>query len=233
MSLTRADLRSRVGGAIGLDTTTGSDELALIDSWLDEAVEQFLIETKCAIDTSQMNLTADEGDYTVPSSVLAFKRVWVVTSDGTDVPLEQVSSDEILNRRRYSSTGMWPSAFALEGYDFLRIDPPAGSSSDVLHMDYVPAPTSWNSGTPANDMPPFIPSWGHPALEEYAKWKAADWDDDTSSQIGLSYQKNWEAEIKKARMRLNKLAGGWAPARVGSRSRRRTIPTSPGVDTGA
>jgi hypothetical protein len=232
MSLTRADLRSRVGGAIGLSTAAGSSELALIDGWLDEAVEQFLINTKCSVDTSQMNLTADEGDYTVPTSVLAFKRLWIVTADGTNVTLEQVSTDEIIDRRRYQTAGSWPSVFALEGYDFLRIDPAAASSSDVLHMDYIPAPTSWNSGTPASDTPPFVPSWGHPALEEYAKWKAADWDDDTSSQIGMMYQKNWEQMLKDARRQLNKLAGGWAPARVGGRTRRRTVPTSPGVDTG-
>ena len=132
----------------------------------------------------------------------------------------------------FRSRKSWPSVFALEGYDFLRIDPAAASSSDVLHMDYIPAPTSWNSGTPASDTPPFVPSWGHPALEEYAKWKAADWDDDTSSQIGMMYQKNWEQMLKDARRRLNKMAGGWAPARVGGRTRRRTVPTSPGVDTG-
>lgn len=229
MSLTRADLRSRVAGAIGLSNVAGSSEQALIDSWLDEAVEQYLIETKCAIDTASLVLTADVGDYTLPSSVLALRNIWIVTAGGTRVNLEPVSTGEILERRRYASTGMFPMVFSLEGFDFLRISPNA-SAGDTLYWDYVPAPTSWNSGTATNDVPPFIPTWAHPAIEAYAKWKAADWDDDLSSQVGQAYHQDWEVELKKARSRINRLSGKWGPARPGRR--RNAVPTSPGVDTG-
>lgn len=227
MSLTRATLRSRVSGAIGLSNATGSSEQLLIDSWLDEAVEQYLIETKCTVDTAELALTAGEGDYRLPASVLAIRNIWLVTAGGTRVNLEPASTSEILERRRYQMSGLFPTIFSLEGYEFLRIEPAAQSSSDVLHWDYVPAPTAWAA---ADDTPPFIPSWGHPAIEEYAKWKAADWDDDTSSQIGVTYQKNWETELKKARTRINRLSGKWGPARAGGR--RRAVPTSPGVDLG-
>lgn len=230
MSLTRATLRSRISGAIGLSNTDGSAEQALIDGWLDEAVEQFLLDTKCTVDTANLGLTAGEGDYTLPATVLAIKNIWIITADGTRVNLEPAPTGEILERRRFQTNGLFPTVFSLEGYDFLRIEPAAGSDSDTLYFDYIPAPADWSGAT---DTPSFVPSWGHPAIEEYAKWKAADWDDDTSSQIGERYQKGYDDMVKRAKMRINKMSGKWGPARPGGRSRMlNRIPTSPGVDLG-
>ena len=232
MSLTLATLRSRVGGAIGLSTAAGT-ERDLIDGWLNEAIEQFLIETKCKVQEAVMNLTASEDDYTLPVQVLAFKRLWIVPDGGAStVDLAPAEIDEIRDRRRYASTGSVPAVYRLEGTDLLMIAPAAQANTDVLHMLYVPVPSLM---TAVNDTPLSvggIPSWGHPAIEEYAKWKAADWDDDTSSQIGERYQKGWDDQVKKARSRLNRLSGGWSPARPGGRRRRLRVPTSPGVDTG-
>lgn len=227
MSLTRTQLRARVGGAIGLSTTAGSSELALIDSWLDEAVEQFLLDTKCTIDTAVLDLTAGIGDYTLPTTALAIQNLWVVSASGTTQILQPVSTSEILTRRRYAAVGSYPMVYSLEGYEFLRIDPVAASSSDDLHFDYVPAPGDWSA---AGNSPTYVPSWGHPAIEEYAKWRAADWDDDTSSKIGETYQVNYDRMVKTARKRLNMLAGKWGPAKAGRR--RAAVPTSPGVDLG-
>lgn len=228
MSLTRATLRSRVSGAIGLSNVTGNPEQVLIDGWLDEAVEQFLIETKCTVDTASLNLTAGVGDYVLPSSVLALKRLWIVPSNGQEQDLEPESTTEVRRVRRYDSASN-PRIYSLEGSEFLLIAPVAVSSSDQLHWDYVPAPTAWPN--PA-DTPPFIPSWAHPELEEYAKWKAADWDDDTSSEVGQAYLKGWELGIRKSRGRLNRLSGKLSPARAGGSRRRRRVPTRPGIDTG-
>jgi len=229
MSLSRALLRQRVSGAIGLSNTAGGTEQLLIDGWLEEAVEQFLIDTKCSIDTASMSLTAGIGDYALPASALAIQHLWIVAADGTITILDPTSTQDILERRRFGATGYGPQVYAVEGYDFLRIQPVAQSSSDVLHFDYVPAPGAWVS--PTTLTPPFVPSWGHPAIEEYAKWKAADWDDDTSSKIGERYQQGYQVEVKKARMRLTRMAGKWGPARIG-KSSRRNIPARPGVDLG-
>lgn len=228
MSLTLATLRSRVSGAIGLSNVTGSSEQALIDGWLNEAVEQYLIETKCKVCDASLALTADEPNYTLPVSVLALQYAWIVPASGEPlVVLERMSTLDILNRRRYNTTGSWTTVYDLQGANLLLLDP-APAAGDVLHFYYIPAPTDMTATT---DSPSDsgIPSNAHPAIEEYAKWKAADWDDDTSSQVGETYKKGWEEWIKKGRMRQNRMGGKWGPVRAG---RRRQIPTSPGVDLG-
>lgn len=227
-------LRSRVSGEIGLSNAAGGSEQLLIDGWANEAVVEFLRLTKCYVKPFSMALTADVGDYDLPSSLLAFKSLFLTPNDGSNPPqLNAVSSAEIMYRRQYQSSVVRPNAYALEGSNLLMIYPNAVSSSDTLGGLYVPKPTEMSDAAhdPSTSTYGGIPTEFHPALEAYTKWKAASWDDDSSSQIGLAYKGEWLERVKEAKQSLNRKGGvRWAPA-VPKRSRR-FRPNSPGVDTG-
>ena len=59
-------------------------------------------------------------------------------------------------------------------------------------------------------------------VEAYAKWKAAEHDDDTSSEVGKRYFEEYAIGTKKAISKMN-LRGGrmLSPVRPGRRTRRR------------
>jgi hypothetical protein len=52
-----------------------------------------------------------------------------------------------------------------------------------------------------------IPVEYHPALEEYAKWKMADYDDDSSSQNGLLYQAEYMRLVRDAKRNIRQRGG--------------------------
>lgn len=225
--MTKGALRDRVASKIGMSST---EELTLLEGWIDESVEQYLAETKALVREAEMTMTAGVSDYTIPlSNIIAFSMVWIepASPNSADtVELTQVSSSEMLSKRRYEYTGDHPSVYQLLGMDMLRVYPvPTGT--ETLHMLYVPAPPALVAG---DDLTlAGVPLPDHPTCEEYVSWKAADWDDDTSSKVGQAYMQGWEVGIRKAKARRNRMDNGWGPARPG---RRRWIPPKPGTDVG-
>ena len=173
-----------------------------------------------------MALTAGVSDYTLPSGILSFSSVWVDPTNGEDVELDQVGSSEMLRRRRWEYTGDSPKVYQLLGMDLIRVYP-TPSTGDTLHVLYVPAPGALDN---TDDLSiEGVPLADHPVIEEYVSWKAADWDDDTSSKVGQAYQQGWEMGLRRAKVRRNRLDNGWGPVRPG---RRRYIPPKPGTDIG-
>lgn len=238
------DFRTRVSSEIGLSNRDGSSEQSLIDGWANDAVVQFLVETKCYIKSFTAALTADSDEYDLGSTVLSLKELYIVASDGTISPmLEPMSTDEILWRKRFPTEGWAPIGYALEGANLILLSS-AARSGDELHGLYVPRPTTMSDAAhdPSNTTYGGIPTEFHETLVQYPLWKAAIWDDDVSSagasrrgaiSMGGQYQGAWEEGIAKAKVRLNKKAGvRWSPARPGGRRKRSFIPTTPGVDTG-
>lgn len=221
--MTKGTIRDRVAAKIGMSS---AEELAFLEGWVDEAVEQYLVETKALVREGIMTLTSGVSDYTLPTGILSFSSVWVVPAVGDTVELEQVGSSEMLRKRRYTYTGDNPNVYQLLGMDLLRLYP-TPSTGSTLHVLYVPEPGSVAVGTDLSAVG--VPLADHPTIEEYVSWKAADWDDDTSSKVGQAYMQGWDMGLRRARIRRNRLDNGWGPARPG---RRRYIPTRPGVDMG-
>jgi hypothetical protein len=172
------------------------------------------------------------GDYNLPSSALAFKSLWVSPASGQTADLTRASSADIISRRRYAAVAVAPYLYSLEGANLLMLYPDAQSASDLLEGIYVPRPTKMSGAADDPSVAGFggVPEEFHPALEEYVKWQAADWDDDTSSKVGQRYQENWDKAVLAAKVDLNKKLGvRWGPARLGRRDR---VPTTPGTDIG-
>jgi hypothetical protein len=73
----------------------------------------------------------------------------------------------------------------------------------------------------------------HYIVELYVKWKAGEYNDDGSSQNGMTYLQAYNLEVKKARGRIRRQQGSRRPAaQAGRRTRRKYYPAYPSQDTG-
>lgn len=227
-----ATIRRRTARAIGL-SASDSDDTTDIDSWANEAVEQFLKDTKLNVKTASMSVTASSGDYTLDSDILALADLWYEPANGVqEVLLEPVDSREIQRMRRLQvSADISPRYYALQGAHLLMLYPNPESSSDLLHISYVPRPTaalSATSDSPSDATRGNIPTEYHPVIEAYVKWKAGEAEEHRPSESGMKFQAEYERGIAKVRGDLNKKAGVFkAKKRWG---RRPMWPITPGTD---
>jgi hypothetical protein len=209
-----------------------SGDLARIDSWANEAVLQFLKDTKINVLQASLSLTAGTPDYTLDTDILSFTDVWLDSASGQDGPLEPMDSREILRRRLGASTaGVSPMYYGMQGANLLMLYPSPASNSDKLNITYVPRPTSTLSATadtPSASAYGGIPTEYHTILEAYIKWKACEAEEHKASENGQMFMAEYNTGIARVRRDLNLKAGAFkAPARYGRNIR---YPVNPGVD---
>lgn len=230
-----AQFRSRVQNVIGLNSTT---EVSLIDGWVNDAVVDFLSKTKVHKRLFTMNCTADEMEYTLDSDILALENLYLVPADtGQQSRLLEPAdvSDILMSSFQEGSSGEnGTTHYALQGAHLLLLYPAPVSSTDALRGIYVPLPTAMaaTADSPASSAYGGIPVEFHPTLEAYAKWKAAEYDDDESSGAGQAFMEEYERGVAMAKMSVNRKSGSrLSGASWGKRGRRRTS-LNPGVDLG-
>lgn len=201
---TFSQLKTRVTRKLKLDSTAGSDEQDMVGEHLNEAVNEVLLETHCHLSVSTATLTANEGDYELDTDILAIHKV--IDSDA--VPLERVTEAEIDEYRRASSSASSVMRYAVAGSNMLMVWPePASAVTLTFYYVPRPAPMSSDSHDPSNATYGGIPSEFHKALEFYACWQAADFDDDSTSNQGDRYFGQYQAWLAKIR-KAQKLKGG-------------------------
>jgi hypothetical protein len=208
LSLTVLQLQTRVARAIGLSLTVTAD-MALMLDWYNEAVEQFLRETKVNIRPASLSLTAGQSDYTLDTDIMAMQAVWYEPGDGTQSLMQAISPEDMYLNRMVEVTGGGPPTFyALLGAHTLMIDP-SPSAGDAINMLYVPRPAAMaaSSDSPAATAMGNIPSEYHPLLEAYVKWKAGQAEEHRPSENGLQYQSEWERGITAVKGQLRRKAG--------------------------
>lgn len=228
-----ATLRTSVYRKLGLDSTSSGDEETAVTAWLNEGVLHVLRDTRCYVTTDTLSLSAGTKDYDLQSSktsILAINKI----VDSNNIPLEHVSPEAIYDRRRASGTtaSSGTRRYAMEGGNLLMIWP-TPSASETLTLYVVPRPTalSATADDPSTTSLGGIPSEYHKAIEMYACYQAADYDDDASSGIGANYLKDYEMEVARIRKALRFKAGRkLSRSRIARRSRRGS---SPSEDTGA
>lgn len=214
-----AEFANRVTGAIGIDAATAnsatSNEYTLFLSWLNEGVTKFLRKTKVFKRTASLAVTAASADYSLDTDILAFEDVTYTPADGTQRSLIQIDSAEIREMRlQTTSTAMPPEFFAYEG-QVIMLYPSPQSSSDTLHIVYVPRPVSAlaaTADTPSATAYGGIPSEYHDVLEAYVKWKAGEHANDAASQNGATFAQQWEQGLVDTRVSEQRKAG----MRIGS-----------------
>ena len=226
-----SDFRTRAARVSGMSTSDSGDT-ALLDAWTNEAVEQFLKETKINIRTASLAVTADTGDYTLDTDILAMQALWYApAANAQSALLQPLSPEAMIEMRLIADTaGNNPRYYAMAGSNTIMIHPEPLSSSDRLHVLYVPRHTalSATSDTPSATANGNIPAEYHSVLESYVKWKACEAEEHRPSQNGLQFQAEWEKGIQKVRMEMKRKAGMVIPAaRIG---RPRSLPVGNGVD---
>ncbi len=227
-----ATFRTRVARAIG-PSATNADDLTLIDGWVNEGVVQFLRDTKLNVKTAALSVTAGSGDYTLDSDILALNDLWYEPADGNQsVMLEPTGSRDIIRmRRQQSAADVGPRYYAIQGAHTLMLYPLPASSSDKLHILYVPRPSAALAATadsPSDATRGNIPEEYHPVIEAYAKWKAGEAEEHKPSNFGLAFQAEYERGVAKVRADLNKKAGVFLGKATWGR--RPVWPVTPGTD---
>lgn len=221
MSKTLADYRSEVSATIGLDNTASSEEQGLIDGWVNEGVLDILTRTSCKVLPSDVSLTAGENDYELDANILSIVGAFV-TTDGTDYWFERTTPAQIIDFRRNATSTSSPARwYAVAGANLLMVYP-TPDSADTLTLYYVPAPAELATGT---DEPSEIPAEWHRLVTLYALWRAADYDEDTSSAQGERYRQTYEQEMAKMRRAVSKKGGHrLAPTIIPPRQKRWVSP---------
>lgn len=189
--------RSSITAELGLDNTAGGDQ-PLMDQRVNEGVTDYLLETGCKVISATLTETSGQGDYTLDTAILQVKG-WYWSS-GTDYRRPQrVSVDELLRLRvaaQATTTGSTPAAYyALAGSNLLMVYP-TPSAADTITVYYVPRPVVLTTGA---NTPDEIPAEFHPAVEFYALWRLASYDDDQSSAQGQRYRDEYDRWVSKAK----------------------------------
>ena len=207
---------------LGLDETASGNEEVLLTRRLNEAVREFLLRTKLYTVTDTIALVANDNEYDLGAELDPDPLALISIVNSDNYPLQRESVATLLDLRR----GTAPTAqasylyrYALSGAHNLLLYP-TPSETGTLTVRYVPKPTEMSSGShdPSNATYGNIPVEYHAALEFYALWRMAMYDDDASSNVGESYRLLFEQACARARKHVY-ARGGRAPrARVGRRA---------------
>ena len=225
-----ATFRSRVARVSGLSTSDAT-ELALIDGWVNEAVEQFNRETKLNVRKAAMTVTAESADYQLDTDILAMQALWYAPADAQSALLTQLSPETLIQRRLVETgESTAPRYYALAGGNTIMLWPTPQSSDETLHILYVPRHTALaaTADSPAATANGNVPEEYHPILEAYAKWKACESEDHRTSQFGNVFKEEWNLGVARVRAEVKKKAGVNVPSV--SIGRPRHVPVGNGVD---
>lgn len=218
-AMTLATLRNRVQSTLSLKNT--GNELTLLDDYINEGYENVLARTRCRVHCGDLTTTAGTWKYRMPSESMSVLELWAEDSSGNVELFERTTTRHILDLRMGDTTSDDSLRYyAVEGMDFLLVWPTPASAGNLSFL-YVPRPTPLSVST---DIPTYVPGqWQH-AIELYATWKMADYDDDGSSQVGQMYRMQYEGTdgnggvLREIRQDKSRQGGRrLAPARAGRR----------------
>lgn len=204
-----AAFRSRAARVSGMSTTDSGD-LALIDAWVNDAVEQFLKDTKLNVLTASLAVTAGEGDYTLDTDILSMQALWFSPAADAQSALMVAKTPEDIYEMRFNQSESGPPVFyALLGAHTLLLHPEPDSSSDTLHLLYVPRHTtiSTTGQSPSDATRGNIPTEYHVILEAYVKWKACEAEEHRPSENGVLFMQQYQQGVAMVKGELKKKAG--------------------------
>lgn len=216
-------LRTAIAEELGMNAT---DDLIKINRWINDAIRDISFETAINVDKASMTLTSGTADYTFSTSILRTLKVYgTVDADGHE--LERLTLDDLISRQQIDTAVSSPAKYyAVRGRSIFLY--PTPGSNETLKLVYVPRPTelSADADDPSTISFGGIPVEHHYAIECYALWRAAKFDDDLSSQIGQNYLLDYQRELSKIRRNLRRNGGDRNPRLfVNTRRNRRAYPT--------
>lgn len=199
---TLSTFRTEIASVLGLDTSNAA-ELALIDSFVNEACTDILYRTSCKAVSGTISVSAGTTDYTLDTAVLSIFDM-TMTSDSQDYRMERVPMAEILRLRVAQAAQTSPARlYATAGSNLLLIYPTPSVSGTITYY-YVPRPATLSATA---DTPSEIPSEWHWLVVQRSLWRGADYDDDSSSQMGQNYLQMYERGIAEMRRSVSRKGG--------------------------
>lgn len=218
MASTLGDLIRRVGLELGLDRNNSSDEQLLMVDWANEGVRDVLIETKCVMRSSTIDLTAGQGDYMLSNAVLAIPdRQFVAASDGQMWKLQRVSVQEILDLRMSAAIADdTPRYYAAQGDTLMLYPAPSGDDSITIWTVPLPTEMSIDVHDPADPTYGDLPIYAITAVEDYMLWRGARYDEKRAPHTPKDYRDFYDQSLMRVRKRARGMGGrGMNGARIG------------------
>lgn len=195
---TLAQYRTRIAAKIGTDTTAAGLDETLIDAWVNEGATDFLLRTRCKVESGTTTLAAGQYDFTIDTDILLIQDCYL-SGTTQNYPMTQVTVHELLAMRQsLVNTAIGPLYYAVAGSNLFMVHPTPTAASTIT-IYYVPRPVTLSSGSASPDE---IPAEFHKAVEFYALAEMADYDDDASSAQGERYRQEYEKWVGKARARI-------------------------------
>lgn len=216
--MTRKQMRDQVVQWIGLQDIQAYDETALVNDLLYQGTIDLLARTRCVVRCVQLRTTVGEDTYKLDHGILAL------------VDVENGSRPKVDRNDSYS-----PS-FTMIRADLLRLEPPPAANGQTVQVWGVMRPLQMllDTDSPGDESYGAIPDEFHDAIVTYGQWKASDYADDASGQMGEKYRILYEGpqgnagRLGQIRAQVNKRGTARATR---SRVRVRAL-SAPGTWTG-
>ena len=193
-----------------MDTTASTTELSLLQDWAQDAVYDFLIETRVRLTSVTINLTAGQKDYslaTVGATLLGITDAQL-TSGGTVYDLERVTMEELLDSRRASQTAPdRPRLYAAEGDLFAVYPTPASADTITAYGPIKPTAMSADANDITTTTYGGIPIQHHQALIAYMVWRGSRFERFNPPYNPDSYEQQYRRLLAQARRRIRSMGG--------------------------
>jgi len=199
----------------GLDDTAGTDELTLMQTWLQRGIIDILEKTRCYVDIGTMALQAGVTDYRIDSNILAVDNITVPDLLNNPRPLDIVSMLDLLP---YLSTVVVspdaPWKASVEG-TLMRVAP-APTTAITLTYFYTPKPTDMtlDANDPSSVTYGGIPTEYHDAILMFGSWKASEYNQQGGGfwrghayAPGAAQQGIYDARVAEIRKEARRKAG--------------------------
>ena len=129
--MTRGQIVFEVSRSLGLDDTAGSDELTLMQRWVNRGIVDILMKTRCYMDLGSMTLQAGVTDYRIDTNILVVNQVTVPDTAGNVIELDVINMNDILPYLSSQiATTTAPLYAAIEG-TFMRVAPAPSSAASL------------------------------------------------------------------------------------------------------
>lgn len=213
MVTTRGDLKRHIAAEIGLDQTVAGVEDLLMNDWAQDAVYDFLIETRVHLASGTLALVAGQQDYSMVSAVPNALGITEasISSGGSRYGLERVSMEELLDWRRTSQTLDRTRKFACEGDLFMVYPTPAQADTITFYGPSRPTPFSTDADDFTTAAFGGIPVQHSPALISYMRWRAGIYDERKVPHTPDQLRQFYELELARARRRIRRMGGRTLP----------------------
>jgi hypothetical protein len=215
-------MTTRIQQWLGLQQLDDLNELPLVQDLLYRGTIDMLARTRCVARCVHLHTQAGVGTYTLDHSILSL----VDIEDGA---VRRTRRDQVgWDGNGYIGTVVYPPnsivvcsfTFTMIRADILRLNPAPAQDGEVdVWAVLRPSKMDEDTDSPGDEAYGAIPEEFQDAIVLYATWHAADYGDDSSSQMGERYRVLYEGQdgnggrLREIRKLVNKRGTARAPAR--------------------